>query len=58
MMTHYHTGDRIMYGTSGLCQIEDIKEMTYHNAQENKLYYILKPVRSSATIYVPFDSDP
>lgn len=53
----YNINDNIIYGSTGVCKIEDI--CTPDFAKElgiNKLYYKISPVYRSETIYIPIDT--
>ena len=53
----YQTNDYIIYGSTGVCKIEEI--CTPDFARElgiDKLYYRISPVYRSETIYVPVDT--
>lgn len=53
----FEINDYIIYGMTGVCQIQDIKTKTFGDSQE-RLYYVLKPVyANNSTIYAPVDSD-
>lgn len=48
----FEINDTIVYGTHGVCRIENIEIKEFSGA--SKQYYVLKPVNdSSATLYVP-----
>lgn len=47
-------GENVVYGTNGICLVEDVKLMSFTSDAEKDTYYILKPAGSDAsTIYVP-----
>lgn len=50
----YQIGDKIMYGSVGVCCVEDVAPL--HEQGTQRLYYRLKPLYSSETIYVPVDA--
>ncbi len=51
----YEIGDNVIYKSSGICCICDIKEMSF-TASDKKLYYILEPVYAQGShTYVPAD---
>ncbi len=55
----FQCGDYIIYGSTGVCLIEEILVPDYvreHSGCE-KLYYKLCPVFNSETIYIPVDTD-
>lgn len=53
----FKIGDNIVYGGSGVCQIDDIKDISFFHEQPQK-YYVLKPlfVKQAAVVYVPFEN--
>lgn len=55
----FEKGQMVVYGTSGVCRIEDIREERFSAAsRETHLYYVLKPLDSPAsTKYVPVHND-
>lgn len=47
----FHAGQTVLYGANGVCQIAEISTKTIgSNVME---YYVLKPVSSDSTLYVP-----
>lgn len=56
----YQVGELIIYGGTGVCEVADIVMGDHVGASrsldENRLYYVLKPVHETGTIYVPTDS--
>lgn len=55
---NFAKGQYVVYATNGLCCVEDIKYISFISGKEEKLHYILKPVKgSSSVIYVPADND-
>ncbi len=47
-------GDNIVYGGSGVCQVEDIKDISFFH-EEPQTYYVLKPLfaKQASLVYVP-----
>ncbi len=54
----YTVGDAVVYGGSGVCEIDDIRDISFYHERPKK-YYVLKPmfVKQSSTVYVPFDNE-
>lgn len=53
----FERGDYIIYGSTGVCLIEDITVPEYFRSTGNeKLYYRLSPVFGTETIYTPVDT--
>lgn len=54
----FQKGDYIVYGSSGVCEVEEIGPMNMSGIAKEKLYYTLSPVYSSGSrIYTPIDND-
>jgi CarD family transcriptional regulator len=53
----FNIGDKIIYGNSGVCEVRDITTMDVNHAGGEKLYYILKPLFQTFTVYTPVDND-
>lgn len=51
----YEVNDLIMYGSTGVCKVSDITTQVFDN--EDKLYYVLKPLYQSGVIYAPVDNE-
>ena len=53
----FEKGEFIMYGSSGVCQIEEIGPMEMSGAKVGKLYYTLLPVYTNGSkIFTPVDN--
>lgn len=51
-------GEYVVYGTNGVCMVEDIKMMRFALDTEKNPYCILKPAgNESSTIYVPLNNE-
>lgn len=55
-MSLYQVGDRIIYGSNGVCVIEEIKMIEVPHTDEEKAYYIIKPIYQECRISVPVDT--
>ena len=55
-MNLYQVGDRIIYGSNGVCAIEEIKMIEVPHTDEEKAYYIIKPIYQECRISVPVDT--
>ena len=52
----FKKGANILYGTVGVCQIEDISKTDF--SDNDRLYYYLVPrFEKETTIYIPVNSD-
>ncbi len=50
-------GDYLVYGTNGICLVDEISEMVFPNGGERKLYFILRPTKDTGSIiYIPHDN--
>ncbi len=51
-------GETVVYGGSGVCEIDDIKDVRFYHERPQK-YYILKPlfVNQAQVVYVPFNNE-
>ena len=53
----FQKGDYIVYGSSGVCKVEEIGPMDLTGSTKGKLYYTLSPVYSNKSrIYTPVDN--
>ena len=54
----FKIGDNIVYAGSGVCQIDDIKDISFFKEKPQK-YYVLKPlfVARSQYVYVPLNNE-
>lgn len=47
-------GDLVIYGTSGLCEVEELKEMKLPYDEAPQEYYLLRPrSKNKSVIYIP-----
>ena len=53
----YSVGDKIMYGGTGVCVVEDITMVKLSGMDKPKQYYILRPMYQSGTIQTPVDNE-
>lgn len=53
----FSIGQNVVYGTHGLCCIEDIKTMSLSSALPPQEYYILREISKNSLIYVPTQSE-
>ena len=50
----YNKGDFVVYGTNGICKIDDIQKMTFPMETEEHTYYVLRPIGNrNSTLFVP-----
>lgn len=54
----FDKGDYVVYSSSGVCCITDIKPMSFQKSEDTQLYYVLTPQSSrSSTIFVPTENE-
>lgn len=53
----FSVGEAIVYGGSGVCEIEDIRDISFYRERPQK-YYVLKPMFTpqSSVVYVPLSN--
>lgn len=51
----YSIGERVIYGSSGACEIIDIREEKFGGTARE--YYVLTPVGGGSSIFVPTDNE-
>lgn len=50
-------GQHVIYGASGICLIDDIKEISFYSGDTGKMYCILHPLKNKeSAIYLPLDN--
>ena len=42
----FHVGDYIVYGSNGICRVEEITHPDIAGIDEDKLYYVLVPEKT------------
>lgn len=52
----FQTGDMIIYKNLGVCRVTGITKPDFVTGEENKLYYVLRPVYQDGVVYVPTDT--
>ncbi len=54
----FSVGEYIVYGTTGVCKVEEIGTLQMSCVSKDKLYYTMTPLGSQGSkVYVPVDSD-
>lgn len=54
----FKRGEYVVYGSSGVCLVDDIVEMSFAPQEPKKLYLALKPqTDSNSTVFVPSDNE-
>ncbi len=53
----FQKGDYVIYGHNGICCIQDVTTLHIPGVDQNRKYYLLKPVYiSGSTVYTPVDT--
>ena len=52
----YQPGELVMYGTTGVCRVEEITKPNLAPGERNREYYLLRPLHQDGVIYSPVDS--
>ena len=53
----FEKGDYVVYGTKGVCQVEEVTELDMKGTAEGRLYYVLRPCfQKGSTIFTPVDN--
>ena len=53
----FNVGDLIVYGTAGVCRVEEITRPNFNEFEDDPLYYVLQPLYQTGTIYAPVDNE-
>ena len=53
----FQPGELLVYGTTGVCRVEEITTPDITRADRGRRYYLLKPLYQDGVIYAPVDSD-
>ena len=53
----FHVGDYIVYGSNGICRVEEITHPDIAGIDEDKLYYVLVPEKTrDSRLFCPTDN--
>jgi len=52
----FSAGDKIVYGETGVCNVDSIGPLNVKGVSADKLYYYLSPITGSGSICCPVDS--
>ncbi len=53
-----HKGDYVVYGTNGICRVEDVCSMVFSRGETPQEYYVIcQKNHPASTIYVPVNND-
>lgn len=53
----FAVGDKIIYGSMGVCRVERIETKKLKASGEEQVFYILKPLYQSCTVSTPADNE-
>lgn len=54
----FEIGEYVVYGTKGVCQIEDITHVDIPGASKDRMYYVMHQMEDgTGKIYVPIDNE-
>ena len=53
----YKCGDFVVYGTGGVCCVEEVSTLDSDAANKDRLYYVFKNIVTNGIAYVPVDSN-
>ena len=54
-MAMYQTGELVVYGTTGVCRVEQVTQPEGPGKNSGKQYYLLKPLQQDGIIYTPVE---
>lgn len=52
----YQIGDLIVYGNTGVCRVEAVETPRHRPGEEERQYYLLRPLYQDGTIRIPVDT--
>ena len=52
----YQVGDVVCYGSTGVCEVIEVGPRKLKGADPQRIYYTLRPLYGSETIYTPVDT--
>ncbi|MCI9579536.1 MAG: CarD family transcriptional regulator [Oscillibacter sp.] len=53
----FQLGELVVYGSTGVCRVEDFAGLDGPGEDREKRYYLLKPLWQDGVIYAPMDSE-
>lgn len=53
----FQIGDKLVYGSTGVCLVEDITTVNLPGVDKNRLYYVLRPMYQDGIIRTPVDNE-
>lgn len=52
----FEVGSLVIYGSDGVCRVENVGPLEMQDAQKDMLYYTLSPLYHGGTIFTPVDT--
>lgn len=52
----FQPGELVIYGATGVCRVESIRQPEPHSALQGKTCYLLKPLYQDGVIYTPVEN--
>lgn len=52
----FQPGDLVVYGSTGVCRVEEVTTPNLSGEEKDKLYYRLAPLQQSGVIYTPVEN--
>lgn len=52
----FQPGELVIYGTTGVCRVEELTRPNTSGPDREKLFYLLKPLHQDGIIYTPVES--
>ena len=52
----YNTGELIVYGSTGVCRVVELKMIKTSSNAKGQMYYVLKPLYQNYTVSTPVDN--
>lgn len=53
----FQSGDLVVYGTTGVCRVEEVTKPRLSVTEKAREYYLLRPLHQDGIIYSPVDSE-
>jgi len=53
----FQSGELVVYGTTGVCRVEEIVSLDQPGGKRGRNYYLLRPLWQDGVIYAPVDSE-
>ena len=52
----FQPGELVVYGSTGVCRVEEVTRPNLSGADRERLYYRLKPLQQDGVIYTPVEN--